>query len=97
MTAPSPRLVQLLEKYSGCLLANHAFITPNGLPYHPWPATRAAAQPSQIVWIQSDIAALVESRAAVVQAVEDFSRKYQVPLILIGETCSLDPASPTRW
>jgi hypothetical protein len=83
VTMPNPRLVRLLEKYSGLELASRSYITPNALPFPSEP--RIPQQPSQLIWIQSDIAALSDSREAVVQAVEDFSCKYGLPLILIGK------------
>jgi glycosyltransferase involved in cell wall biosynthesis len=82
ITTPNPRLVRLLEKYSGLTLSQRSFITPNALPFPSEP--RIPQKPSQLIWIQSDIAALSNSREAVVQAVEDFSRKYRLPLILVG-------------
>ncbi len=82
LTTPNPRLVKLLEKYSGMPLAHKAFITPNALPY---PADlRASSQPTQIIWIQSDIAALTASRESVLRSVEEFSKRHQLPIVLIG-------------
>ncbi len=83
VTTPNPRLARLLEKYSGVKLADRCYITPNALPFPSEP--RIPQKPSQLIWIQSDIAALSESRDAVVQAVEDFSCKYKLPLVLIGK------------
>jgi glycosyltransferase involved in cell wall biosynthesis len=84
LTTPAPRLVQLLEKYSGLSLARWAQIVPNALPYPALPDAPPPVQPSQIIWIQSDIAALVTSRDPVVRAVEDFSRKHALPIVLVG-------------
>jgi glycosyltransferase involved in cell wall biosynthesis len=82
ITAPNPRLVRALEKYSGLALAHKAFITPNALPY---PAEiRPPSAPGQLLWIQSDVAALTTSRKGVAQAVEDFSRSHDLPVVLIG-------------
>lgn len=85
LTAPNPRLVRLLEKYSKLPLARRAFLTPNALPYSSSRAISAPAQPTQIIWIQSDIAALGNSRKEVIRAVENFSSKYKLPVILIGK------------
>lgn len=82
VTAPNPRLIRLLEKYSGLPLAHKAFLTPNALPYPA--ALRPPSEPKQLIWIQSDIAALTTSRRDVVRAVEDFSEKHQLPVVLIG-------------
>jgi glycosyltransferase involved in cell wall biosynthesis len=82
LITPHPRLVRLLEKYSKLPLAQKAFISPNALPYpadlHP------RSKPAQIIWIQSDIAAMTNSRQDVVRAVEDFSRTHGLPVVLIG-------------
>jgi glycosyltransferase involved in cell wall biosynthesis len=85
MTVPTPKLVRMLEKYSGLPLAQKAFVTPNSLPFSE-SRSALAKQPSQIIWIQSDIAALTKSTAAVIRAVEDFSTKHRLPVILIGRT-----------
>jgi glycosyltransferase involved in cell wall biosynthesis len=82
ITVPNPRIMRLLEKYSGISVAHKAFVTPNGLPF-PLEA-QPSSQPKQIVWIQSDIAALTTSRQDVVRAVEEFSRKHALPIVLIG-------------
>jgi glycosyltransferase involved in cell wall biosynthesis len=82
VTAPNPRLIQMLEKYSRLELRHKAFMTPNSLPFPESP--REPRQPSQIIWIQSDIAALDASREDVVRAVDDFSSKYALPVVLIG-------------
>jgi hypothetical protein len=50
-----------------------------------------AQQPSQLLWIQSDIAALGDSREAVARAVEDFSRRNKLPVLLIGKTVIDNP------
>lgn len=89
VTMPNPRLVRLLEKYSGLELATRSYITPNALPFSSEP--RIPQKPVQLIWIQSDIAALSDSREAVVQAVEDFSCKYRLPVILIGKNVLTAP------
>jgi glycosyltransferase involved in cell wall biosynthesis len=82
LTAPNPRLVRLLEKYSHIPLAHKAFITPNALPF---PAeVRPPSEPKQMVWIQSDIAAMTASGEGVIRAVENFSRRHELPVVLIG-------------
>jgi len=84
LTTPNPRLVRNLEKYSGMPLEGKAYITPNALPFPQGVPSRSYSQPEQILWIQSDIAALGDSREAVVRAVDDFSHKYSLPIVLIG-------------
>ena len=84
LTAPNPRLVRKLEKYSGVGLTGKAFILPNALPFPENARLKPGSAPSQILWIQSDIAALSNSREAVVRAVDDFSTKYSLPIVLIG-------------
>ena len=82
VTAPTLRLVRLLEKYAHIPLAHKAFITPNALPF---PAElRPPSEPKQMVWIQSDIAAMTTSGEGVIRAVENFSRRYELPVVLIG-------------
>jgi hypothetical protein len=83
LTVPNPRLVRLLEKYSGTRLMEKAFVTPNALPFPVTPRS-TSSQPSQIIWIQSDIAALDKNRDAVVRAVDDFSVRHGLPVVLIG-------------
>ncbi|MEI9970890.1 MAG: glycosyltransferase [Ignavibacteriota bacterium] len=82
LTVPNVRLARLLEKYSGLSLAQKTFIAPNALPYPQDLSPRS--EPKQIVWIQSDIAAMTTSRDEVVRAVEDFSVRHQLPILLIG-------------
>lgn len=84
LTTPNPRLIKLLEQYSGIPLAAKGMVTPNGLPY-PASTELKPTRPSQIIWIQSDIAALASSRDAVVRAVDEFSRKHSLPIVLIGK------------
>lgn len=90
LTAPNPRLVLALERYSGLSLRHKSFVTPNALPY-PADVSNERGQPQQLLWIQSDIAALANSRSAVVNAVEDFSRKYGLPVVLIGPNVLAEP------
>jgi hypothetical protein len=84
LTVPNPRLVHLLEKYSTLPLARKSFIVPNALPYGLSRSGAAPAAPTQILWIQSDIAALTNSCEAVIRAVETVSSRYDLPVILIG-------------
>ena len=57
-------------------------MAPNALPYPE--SIREPSAPAQLLWIQSDIAALTGSREPVVRAVEDFSRRHDLPVVLIG-------------
>ncbi|MGH9628046.1 MAG: glycosyltransferase, partial [Bryobacteraceae bacterium] len=82
ITTPNPRLIRMLEKYSGLPLSRKAYMTPNALPFPE--LTREPSKPEKIFWIQSDIAALTASRENVVRAVEDFSRRHALPVVLIG-------------
>lgn len=82
VTVPNPRLLRLLEKYSNIPLAHKTFIIPNALPFPT--ETPPPSQPKQLIWIQSDIAAMAASRKDVIRAVEDFSRRNQLPIVLIG-------------
>jgi glycosyltransferase involved in cell wall biosynthesis len=82
LTAPNPRLVTLLEKYAKTPLAHKAFIAPNALPFPAEPPL--PSQPKQLLWIQSDIAAMTTSGQEVTRAVEEFSRRHRLPVVLIG-------------
>ncbi len=70
LTVPNPRLARLLETYAGLSLRSKTYITPNALPYS---RVREARQPSRLFWIQSDIAALMNSRDAIERAVDEFT------------------------
>lgn len=83
LITPNARLVQLLEKYSGLSLTDKAAFVPNALPY-TGVGNKEITQPKQILWIQSDIAALTASSDEIIRAVSDFSIKYHLPIILIG-------------
>ncbi len=91
LTAPNPRLAVALEKYSGLSLVPKTFITPNALPFGSEFLRRRATQPEQIIWIQSDIAALGASREEVVSAVEEFSVKHELPIMLVGRKVLSQP------
>lgn len=84
LTAPTPRLVHGLEKYSGLRLIAKTFIVPNGLPFPDAASSKICSPPSQLLWIQGDTAALSNSREAVLRAVDDFSQRYGLPVVLIG-------------
>jgi len=83
LITPTTRLVHLLERYSGYSLSGKSWLIPNALPY-PRSFHRKPAQPEQLLWIQSDISALTSSIDDIVRAVDDFSQKYYLPVILIG-------------
>jgi hypothetical protein len=84
VTVPNSRILDLLEQYCGLVLRHKAFITPNALPFPVKP--RDPSQPEQIYWIQSDTAALTRSEPAVVEGIENFSRKYHLPVVLVGKS-----------
>jgi glycosyltransferase involved in cell wall biosynthesis len=85
VTLPNPRLLRALERYTGLPLASKAFITPNALPFPNSTSDQASQPPSQILWIQSDIAALDQSRETIISAVERFSKAHELPVVLIGK------------
>lgn len=82
LTVPTPRLAYLLEQYSSLSLVDKAYVTPNALPFSG--ELRDPSQPERLIWIQSDIAALVRSQSCVIDAVESFSKRHQLPVVLIG-------------
>ena len=91
VTAPNPRLIRGLERYTHLSIAQKAFMTPNALPFADASLERPAQAPSQIIWIQSDIAALVASRDGIVDAVEKFSNKHGLPIVLVGRNVLARP------
>ena len=93
VSAPTNRLIGLLEKYSKLPLARKAVITPNALPYPREP--RPASKPSRLLWVQGEVAAMTTRREEVVRAVDDFSRRYQLPVVLIGRNV-IDPPCLTH-
>lgn len=84
LIASHTRLVELLQKYSGYSLMGKSAIAPNALPYQGI-SEKFISQPKQLLWIQSDIAALTDSLNTIVKAVGDFAQKYNLPVILIGK------------
>ncbi|MDQ2843686.1 MAG: glycosyltransferase [Acidobacteriota bacterium] len=93
LTVPNPRLVRLLETYAGLSLRSKTYITPNALPFS---RLRDARQPSRILWIQSDIAALVDSREAIERAVDEFSVANELPIVLVGRNVLQTPRSKNQ-
>jgi len=77
-------LLHGLEQESGLPLSRKSYIIPNGLPY-PQDMRKDCEPPSMIFWIQSDIAALTESREEVLWAIRDFSNKHKLPVVFIGK------------
>lgn len=95
LIAPNVRLVTLLEKYSGLSLMGKAVIAPNALPYHGI-TEEEISQPQQLLWIQSDIAALTDSLDTIVRAVGDFARTYDLPIVLIGRNVLKEMKLPNQ-
>lgn len=82
LTAPSLRLMCLLERYLGISLAQKTVVCPNGIEMEV--QRRPPAAPSGIVWSSSDYPALTDSREGVVRAVGEFSLKHRLPVYCIG-------------
>jgi len=83
LITPNSRLVKLLEKYSKNELSHKSKIVPNALPY-PNNCNFKISQPKQIIWIQSDISALTNSKNEIIRAVSTFSEEYNLSILLIG-------------
>ncbi len=89
VTATTSRLIELLEKYSGVAIASKACLVPNGLPFPN--EIRNPTAPTHLLWIQSDIAALTASRRDVIRAVDDFSNRFEIPVVLVGRSVLEQP------
>jgi len=95
LITPHTRLVALLEKYSGYSLMGKSVVAPNALPYYGI-TEETISQPKQLLWIQSDIAALTASLDEIVRAVGDFARRYSLPIVLIGKNVLEDAILPNQ-
>ena len=82
LTAPSQRLVSLLEKYSGLRLASKAITCPNGNRFPH--GLRIPAKPVGIIWSSSDYLALTNSREAVIGALTRFAKRHDLPVYCFG-------------
>jgi hypothetical protein len=82
-TAPSERLVRLIEKRGASALWKRSVICPNAveLPAQP---PRAPCPPRGLIFTQSHRVALTESREAVLGAVRDFTATSGLPLYYFG-------------
>ena len=82
-TAPSERLVHLVEKHGGLSLAHRSMICPNALELPAQPP-RVPARPAGLIFTQSHRLALTESREAVLKAVREFAAQTGLPLYYFG-------------
>jgi hypothetical protein len=82
LTAPSERLVRLLERASEINLASKNVLCPNGLEF-PLEG-RTPCQPQGLLLTQSDRLALFPSREDFLRAVFEFAGRYNLPLYYVG-------------
>ena len=82
-TAPSERLVHLVEQRSGLSLAERSMVCPNAVEFPNQPP-RSPQRPTGLVLTQSHRMALTESRAAVLGAVRSFAEHHGLPVYFFG-------------
>jgi hypothetical protein len=82
LAVPSSRLTALLEKYSGLDLQAKTFICPNGFEFST--ALRPPEVPRGLLWTSSDFLALTHSKEVLVEAIDQFSRTRQLPVMAFG-------------
>lgn len=83
LSCPTRILAQTLEKHTGLQLAQKVRLTPNALEFPG--SVRSARRPEQLIWIQSDAAALDHSAARLRAAVEDFAARRDIAIQMIGD------------
>ncbi|MCP4568672.1 MAG: hypothetical protein GY841_13930, partial [FCB group bacterium] len=82
ITATSQRLLGLLEEYSELPLKAKAIICPNGFEFSR--SLRRPQVPEGLIWSSSDYAALIDSKDLVMNAIAEFSEKYDLPIYYFG-------------
>jgi hypothetical protein len=82
LSVTSNRLVGLLEEYTSLKLFHKAVVCPNGFDFPG--ALRIPEKPQGLIWTSGDYAALLHSKESIVNAVERFSRKYDLPVYCFG-------------
>jgi hypothetical protein len=82
-TAPSRRLVELVERAAGVPVAGRTFVCPNALEF-PLQPPRIPERPRGLVFTQSHRLALTESREEVLGAVREFAALEKLPLFYFG-------------
>jgi hypothetical protein len=82
ITAPSKRLITLLEKYSSHDLESKSVICPNGFEF---PSTlRPPTRPEGLIWTVNDNIPLLVSRDDVIRGVASFANKHSLTLFWFG-------------
>ena len=82
-TAPSRRLVELVERRAGVSVMSKAVVCPNALEF-PLQPPRTPARPRGLILTQSHRLALTESREEVLSAVREFAAQEGLPLYYFG-------------
>ena len=82
-TAPSSRLIRLVEQHGGLSFGAKAMVCPNALEF-PLQPPRAPERPQGLVFTQSHRLALTESCEAVLGAVREFAAEMKLPLYYFG-------------
>jgi glycosyltransferase involved in cell wall biosynthesis len=83
LSVTNHRLYELLKRYAKGRIPDRVFITPNGFDF-PRAAVTSSTKPKALIWTSSDAAALTTSYDDVLDAIDEFSGKRQLPVYLIG-------------
>ena len=79
----SRRLAELYSEYLELPISDNCNFAPNCFPF-PNDPPADPTKPQGLLWTSSDIAALVGSGPAVLNAIRDFSEKYDLPIYAAG-------------
>lgn len=82
LTVTSHRSLALLEQYTKTALAEKTVICPNGFEFSE--EVRSPVRPRGMLWVSGDYMALMQSKMAVLNAVERFARETGLPLYCFG-------------
>jgi hypothetical protein len=82
LTVTSMRLARLLEAHAGIPLQDKVVVCPNALEFSP--GAKTPARPSGLLLASSEALALLESRAEVLSAARDFSKRHGLPVYYFG-------------
>jgi hypothetical protein len=83
LSVSNDRLHRLLKKYIRGKISNRVHVTPNGFDF-PRSTIAPPAKPNALIWTSSDAAALTTSYDDVLDAIDQFSCKWKLPVYLIG-------------
>ena len=83
MSLTSSRLARQIRKYYDVDVDSRSMLIPNAFAF-PKSEEPKPTRPNAIVWTSGDYAALTSSKEEVLQAVDDFSARRQLPIYCIG-------------